>query len=99
MNEDELESQELAQIITGEDAIAYFAKSGSVSKTKHHGSFLRDSERSWLRLLYANRVESERFAPYELQVVAEDKAFAFFKRCFSRKRGESGILHDFGHRP
>lgn len=73
VNEDELESQELAQIITGEDAIAYFAKSGSVSKTKHHGSFLRDSERSWLRLLYANRVESERFAPYELQVVAEDK--------------------------
>ena len=58
VNEDEAETQELQQIITGEDAIAYFAKSGSVSKTK---------------LLYANRVESEHFAPYELVVVPEDK--------------------------
>ncbi|CAK9043200.1 unnamed protein product [Durusdinium trenchii] len=58
VNEDELETQELQQIRTGEDAIAYFAKSGSVSKTK---------------LLYANRVESDHFAPYELIVVPEDK--------------------------
>lgn len=57
VNEDEAENQELQQIITGEDAIAYFAKSGSVSKTK---------------LLYANRVESEHFAPYELVVVPQN---------------------------
>jgi len=59
VNEDEQEKQELAKIKSGEDAIAYFAKSGSVSKTK---------------LLYCNRVaENDNFAPYDLVIVPEDQ--------------------------
>jgi dynein heavy chain len=61
VSEDDIIAQELSRVHTGEEAIAFFAKYGSISKTK---------------LLYCNRAEPDSqgtFAPYDLVVCPEDK--------------------------
>ena len=58
IDDEQLLAMELEKMKNGEDAIAFFAKNGAQTSCK---------------FVYCNRTEREDFAPYELEVVPEDR--------------------------